>query len=124
MGVYGSHSVATLVSLLLPHSWWHLKFIFYVILVVVEMDPVLKNIGPYKQYLGRLKSSPRLLPERPRHIRMMIPAKQTNFIIIILCQIEIPHKYYVRPTFPFISDSHSNGAIVCMEDGTRLFFYQ
>ena len=62
MGVSGSLSVASLVSLLLPHSWWHLKFIFYVILTVAEMDQILKRILHYKKHSSRMKSAPRLLP--------------------------------------------------------------
>ncbi|KAK7340127.1 hypothetical protein VNO77_20821 [Canavalia gladiata] len=40
MAIFASFSLASLVSLLLCDSWWHIKLIFYVLLVVVELHQV------------------------------------------------------------------------------------
>nr|KYP64277.1 hypothetical protein KK1_018869 [Cajanus cajan] len=37
MAVFGSFSLASLVSLLFCDSWWHIKYMFYVLLVMVEL---------------------------------------------------------------------------------------
>ena len=40
MGVLVSFSLASMVTLLVPDSWWHTKYIFYVLLVVLEFHQV------------------------------------------------------------------------------------
>ena len=41
MAAFGSFSLASLVTLLLPHSWWHVRYTFYVLLAVVELHQLL-----------------------------------------------------------------------------------
>ena len=41
MAAFGSFSSASLVTLLLPHSWWHTRYIFYFLLVLIELHPLL-----------------------------------------------------------------------------------
>jgi len=40
MAAFGSFSLASLVSLLFSDSWWHLKCMFYVLLVAVELHEI------------------------------------------------------------------------------------
>ncbi|KAL2330440.1 hypothetical protein Fmac_018021 [Flemingia macrophylla] len=40
MAVFGSFSLASLVSLLFSDSWWHIKYVLYVLLVAVELHQI------------------------------------------------------------------------------------
>ena len=52
MAVFGSFSLASLVSLVLPHSWWPIKYIFYFLIVLVELYVVVAIL--YNKYVRRL----------------------------------------------------------------------
>lgn len=41
MTIFGSFSLASLVSLLLSDSWWHIKYIFYMLLAGVELYQII-----------------------------------------------------------------------------------
>ncbi|KAK8466365.1 hypothetical protein PHAVU_008G075150 [Phaseolus vulgaris] len=45
MAAFGSFSLASLVSLLFSDSWWHVKCMFYVLLVVVELHEIVMVTG-------------------------------------------------------------------------------
>ena len=52
MAVFGPFSLASLVTLFCPDSWWHIKYIFYVLLVLVELHQAIKIL--YSKYARRL----------------------------------------------------------------------
>ncbi|MED6145364.1 hypothetical protein PIB30_024566 [Stylosanthes scabra] len=52
MAVFGSFSMAWLVALLVPESWWPLSYVFNVILAFLELHQVLMAI--YERFVKRL----------------------------------------------------------------------
>lgn len=50
MALFGSFSLASLVSLLLSDSWWHIKYMFYFLLVVVELHQMVTLITLCDKY--------------------------------------------------------------------------
>ncbi|MED6145363.1 hypothetical protein PIB30_024565 [Stylosanthes scabra] len=52
MAVFGSFSMAWLVALLVPESWWPLRYVFNVILAFLELHQVLMAV--YERFVKRL----------------------------------------------------------------------
>ncbi|KAK7349612.1 hypothetical protein VNO77_07106 [Canavalia gladiata] len=51
MDVSASICVASLVSLIVPHSWWLLRYLLYILLFLVELHHCLRGI--FHKYFGR-----------------------------------------------------------------------
>ncbi|KAL1360240.1 hypothetical protein AAHE18_04G163800 [Arachis hypogaea] len=51
MAAFGSFSSATLVTLLIPESWWNFRYVFYVLVGMVELHPLLTVL--YDRYILR-----------------------------------------------------------------------
>ncbi|KAJ7962489.1 Glycosyltransferase [Quillaja saponaria] len=65
MDVFGSLSMASLVSLLLPKSWWFIRYCLYVILLVGDLHQLLKILNDRHVHgiLHRQPQPPPLFPE-------------------------------------------------------------
>ena len=80
MAAFGSFSLASLVTLLLPHSWWHVRYTFYALLAVVELHQLLAIL--YNRYVRRfiltLRRSWQPNPARPLLPRTRMDLREHN----------------------------------------------
>ena len=66
MTIFGSLFLACSVTLLVPDSWWHIKYIFYILLGVVELHQVVTVI--YDKYFWRFILKMRCSLNSGRHL--------------------------------------------------------